>query len=91
MLVLTRRANQSIMIGPDIVVTVLEVNRDQIRIGIQAPRHVDVHREEVFAELQRANRAAASPNASALDQLGKLSAGRKPIPPPPRAPRPKDE
>lgn len=92
MLVLTRRGNQSIMIGPDIVVTVLEVSRDQVRIGIQAPRHVDVHREEVFAELQRANRAAASPNPTALDQLGKLAppsapppaAPRKPPPPPPR-------
>ena len=89
MLVLTRRGNQSIMIGPDIVVTVLEVSRDQVRIGIQAPRHVDVHREEVFAELQRANRAAASPNPTALDQLGKLApppAPRTPPPPPRRPP-----
>ena len=60
MLVLTRRANQSIMIGHDIVVTVLEVRGDQVRIGIRAPRDVDVHREEVFAALQAANRSAAS-------------------------------
>lgn len=59
MLVLTRRANQSIMIGHDVVVTVLEVRGDQVRIGIKAPRSVDVHREEVFATLQQANRAAA--------------------------------
>jgi carbon storage regulator len=58
-LVLTRRANQSIMIGHDIVVTVLEVRGDQVRLGIRAPRSVDVHREEVFANLQQANQAAA--------------------------------
>ena len=53
MLVLTRRANQSIMIGDDVVVTVLDVRGDQVRIGIKAPRSVDVHREEVFVVLQR--------------------------------------
>jgi carbon storage regulator len=52
-LVLTRRANQSIMIGDDIVVTVLDVRGDQVRIGIKAPREVGVHREEVFVALQR--------------------------------------
>ena len=72
MLVLTRHANQSIMIGHDIVVTVLEVRGDQVRIGIRAPRHVDVHREEVFAALQQANRSAASPPPEALEGLAEL-------------------
>jgi carbon storage regulator len=58
-LVLTRRANQSIMIGHEIVVTVLEVRGDQVRLGIKAPRSIDVHREEIFAQLQQANRDAA--------------------------------
>jgi carbon storage regulator len=71
-LVLTRHANQSIMIGHDIVVTVLEVRGDQVRIGIRAPRHVDVHREEVFVALQQANRSAASPTAEALEGLAEL-------------------
>jgi carbon storage regulator len=71
-LVLTRRANQSIMIGHDIVVTVLEVRGDQIRIGIRAPREIDVHREEVFRQLQAANRQAASPDKGTLDALGAL-------------------
>jgi carbon storage regulator len=79
MLVLTRRANQSIMIGHDIVVTVLEVRGDQVRIGIQAPRDVDVHREEVFAALQQANVSAASPSKEALEQLNALK---------PKAPKP---
>lgn len=72
MLVLTRRANQSIMIGDDVVVTVLEVRGDQVRLGIKAPREVDVHREEVFAALQAANRQAASPSEEAMRGLGKI-------------------
>jgi carbon storage regulator len=60
MLVLSRRANQSIVIGSDVVVTVLEVRGDHVRLGIQAPRTVTVHREEVYAEIQRENRSAAS-------------------------------
>jgi carbon storage regulator len=59
MLVLTRRVGESILIGDDIVVTVLELNRDQVRIGIRAPRSVSVHREEVYQEILMSNRAAA--------------------------------
>ena len=80
MLVLTRRANQSIMIGSDVVVTVLEVRGDQVRIGIDAPRSISVHREEVFRELEAANRAAASPVSGALEGLAALR------PPPDRRP-----
>ena len=72
MLVLTRRSSQSIVIGRDIVVTVLEVRGDQVRIGVSAPRDVDVHREEVFLELQEANRSAASPSPEAVEALGQL-------------------
>jgi carbon storage regulator len=69
MLVLTRSTNQSIMIGPDVVVTVLEVRGDNVRLGITAPRSVAVYREEVIAQLEAANRDASSPAAEALDQL----------------------
>lgn len=81
MLVLTRRANQSIVIGGDITVTVLEVRGDQVRIGIEAPRSVTVHREEVWAELSQANREAASPPADALEQLKDLRPGAAPTTP----------
>lgn len=80
MLVLTRRAGQSIVIGHDITVTVLDVRGDQVRLGINAPRTVDVHREEVFEELQRANRSAASVPTGALGSLTNLVP--KPKPPP---------
>lgn len=62
MLVLTRRANQSIVIGRDVTVTVLEIRGDQVRLGITAPRSVAVHREEVWLELERdGDGAPASP------------------------------
>ena len=67
MLVLTRRVGQSVMIGDDVVVTVLEIRGDLVRIGINAPRTLAVHREEVFRELQKANQeAAASSDQAAL-------------------------
>ena len=65
MLVLSRSEGESVMIGTDIVVTVLEVRGDVVRIGIDAPRSVRVHREEVYRALEAANRAAASSDADA--------------------------
>ena len=75
MLVLTRRANQSIMIGHEIVVTVLEVRGDQVRLGIKAPRSIDVHREEIFAQLQQANRDAVRSTAEGVESLEDLPRG----------------
>lgn len=78
MLVLTRRPGESIMIGDDIVVTVLDVRGEVVRVGIKAPRTVQVHREEVYLELQRSNREAASPSDSAVEALGELLKGGHP-------------
>ena len=69
MLVLTRRAGESVMIGDDVVITVLEARGDVIRLGIQAPKDVRVHREEVYRELQAANREAASPTDEVVEEL----------------------
>jgi len=60
---LSRRANQSIVIGTDITVTVLDIRGDQVRLGVDAPRHVTVHREEVAAEIRRSNEEAARSGA----------------------------
>ena len=60
MLVLTRKSNQSIMIGDDIEVSVLSVMGEKVRIGIQAPRDVPVFRREVYVEIQ-SERGAAQP------------------------------
>ena len=53
MLVLTRKSNQSIMIGDDIEVSVLSIMGEKVRIGIQAPREVPVFRKEVYLEIQQ--------------------------------------
>ena len=62
MLVLTRKSNQSIMIGDDIEVSVLSIMGEKVRIGIQAPRDIPVFRKEVYLEIQeeRAESATAS-------------------------------
>ena len=59
-LILTRQTNQSIVIDGNIVVTVLEMSGDHVRLGIDAPREVTVHREEVQREIVEQNRRAAS-------------------------------
>ena len=68
MLVLNRKPNQSIMIGDDIEVVVLEVKGDNVKIGLKAPRNVPVFRQELLAELKEENQRAAtqaSPEAAA--------------------------
>jgi carbon storage regulator len=60
MLVLTRKRNQSIVIGSDIEVAVIDIRGDQVRLGVAAPAKVPVHRRELYNEVEQANRAAAS-------------------------------
>ena len=72
MLVLTRRKNQSIVIGDDIVITVLDSRGDGIRIGIDAPRGVKIQREEVLRAVTEANLAAAAADAAGADALKAL-------------------
>ncbi|MBS1720754.1 MAG: carbon storage regulator CsrA [Armatimonadetes bacterium] len=59
MLVLTRKVGQSIVIGNDIEVVVLEVRGEQVRVGIRAPKNVAVHRKEIFEQIQGENIAAS--------------------------------
>jgi carbon storage regulator len=78
MLVLSRRVGESIVIGDDVTITVLEVRGDVARIGIRAPRSVAVHRAELLAELEETNREAASPSAEAIASLTRRLGGRPP-------------
>ena len=69
MLVLSRRAGESVVLGEDITVTVLEVRGDVVRIGIDAPRSLKVHRAELLAQLEESNRKSASPSDDLVAQL----------------------
>jgi carbon storage regulator len=59
MLVLSRQRDESIVIGDNIVVTIVDVRGDKVRLGIEAPREVTVHRREVYDAIQRENQQAA--------------------------------
>ncbi|NLV36163.1 MAG: carbon storage regulator CsrA [Clostridiaceae bacterium] len=60
MLVLTRKKDQSIIINENIEITVLDVQGDQVRIGINAPRDISIHRKEVFIQISEENKKATS-------------------------------
>jgi len=58
-LILTRKTNQSIMIGDQIEIVIVEVRGDQVKIGIKAPKDIAVHRSEVYKEIQEQNKKAS--------------------------------
>jgi carbon storage regulator len=62
MLVLTRKVHQSIVIGDEIEVVVLEVRGEQVRLGIRAPKNVSVHRKEIYEQIQEENKEASDVN-----------------------------
>ena len=72
MLVLSRRVGERLVIGEDIVITVIDVRSDGVRIGIDAPRHVRVNRAEILEAVTRANQEAAAADDAALDSLRAL-------------------
>jgi carbon storage regulator len=78
MLVLSRRIGESLVIGDNVVVTVLEVRGDVVRIGIDAPRSVPVNRAELLAELESSNQAAASPSEDTVAALARQLRERPP-------------
>ena len=72
MLVLSRRLGESVVIGDDVVVTVLEIRGDVVRLGVDAPREVQVRRQELLAQVTESNRAAASPDENAVAGLSRM-------------------
>lgn len=72
MLALARKVNESIVIGNDIEVTLLEIKGDQIKIGINAPKSVPIYRKEIYTQIQEENRKAVEEvDVSALEGLFK--------------------
>ncbi|MCP4548365.1 MAG: carbon storage regulator CsrA [bacterium] len=72
MLVLSRKRDQSIMVGKDIRVTIVDVRGDTVQIGIDAPREIAIYREEIYVAIENANQEAAAQSEDTADKLGGL-------------------
>jgi carbon storage regulator len=70
MLVLSRHRDESIMIGDEIVVTIVDIRGDKVRLGIDAPQDIPVHRQEVYDAIQRENRKAGQIQPSETRDIG---------------------
>lgn len=71
MLVLTRKVGESIVIGDEIEITILETKGDQIKLGIKAPKDVDIHRKEIYENIQNENQQAVSQTVDIVQLLKK--------------------
>ncbi len=71
MLVLSRHRDESIMIGDEIVVTIVDIRGDKVRLGIDAPQDIPVHRQEVYDAIQRENRKASQIQPNETRDVGK--------------------
>jgi carbon storage regulator len=73
MLVLTRKKGQSIVIGDNIEVNIIDVQGEQVKIGINAPKSITIHRDEIYKEIQEENKKAASVDFDKLSNFIKLN------------------
>lgn len=71
MLALSRKVNESIIVGNDIEITILEIKKEQVKIGIKAPKSVSVYRKELYLQIKDSNKEAAD-NSIDLDAIHKL-------------------
>ena len=69
MLALSRKQGESIIIGENIEITVLSITKDQIKLGIEAPKSVSIHRKEIFLQIQEENKAASNVNNDTVNKL----------------------
>jgi carbon storage regulator len=82
MLVLSRQRDESIVIGENVVVTIVDIRGDKVRLGIEAPSEIPVHRQEVYEAIQRENRKAGElgpKEARGLVRAKGAQAGREPV------------
>lgn len=89
MLVLSRQKDETIIIGDDIEITVVDIRGDKVRLGVSAPKEIDVHRKEVYDAIRRENREAAQVQLDDLHNLGKMKPKPVSIPDPNPGPNPK--
>jgi carbon storage regulator len=72
LLILTRKVGESVAIGDDIQVSIVEIKGTQVKLGIRAPRDVTVHREEIYLKIQEENKRAAQVSADVLGPIEDL-------------------
>jgi len=82
MLVLSRQRDETIMIGDNVEITVVDIRGDKVRLGITAPQHIPVHRKEVYEAIQRENRAAAQMRPEDIGRTGPPDTPASPPRPP---------
>lgn len=70
MLVLSRHRDESIMIGDDVMITIVDIRGDKVRLGIDAPQEIPVHRQEVYEAIKRENQKASRVDPSEISDLG---------------------
>ncbi|MBW2645863.1 MAG: carbon storage regulator CsrA [Deltaproteobacteria bacterium] len=77
MLILTRKLGEQITIGDDIVIRVVDIRGGQVKLGIEAPRHIEVHREEIYERIKKENLLAAQiASSDLLDAADLLTSGK---------------
>jgi carbon storage regulator len=96
MLVLSRQRDETIIIGDDIEITVVDIRGDKVRLGVSAPKSISVHRKEVYDAIRRENREAAQVKPEDLSALGKIgppksAAVQQQAPQPPKPPQGPDK
>jgi len=88
MLVLSRQRDESIMIGDDVEITIVDIRGEKVRLGINAPAHIPVHRKEVYEAIKREKLAAAGGGPPGrVESLAKKKAPPPPPPPPEGGPK----
>ncbi len=77
MLIFTRKLGEKITIGDHTVVTLVEIKDNQVRLGIEAPRHIRVHRQEVYERIRSANLSSSEVSATDITEASSILKGRK--------------
>jgi len=72
MLALTRKKDESIIIGDQIEITILDIQGDKVKLGIQAPKNIAIYRKEIFLEIKEENKAAVQSSVNQIKALGKI-------------------
>ncbi len=76
MLILSRRLNESIMIGDEVEVTITEIKGDQVKLGINAPKQIKVHRKEIYLAIQKENIDASKSAVDKIEEIGGILKGK---------------